>query len=117
MEKAITSLPGWKGNITHKEAEELLISKESGTYLIRNGDPITVSVKEELSDANKVALDCYILTIVEENQKIEDVMIVKIQDKWILYHDEPNLIDNSYERFDSVKDILKHLKNKAKYPL
>jgi len=117
MQEAITSLPGWKGNITHKEAEELLISKEAGTYLIRNGDPITLTVKESLSDANKVALDCYILTIVEENQKIEDIMIVKIQDKWILYHDEPNLIDSSYERFASVKDIIKHLKNKAKYPL
>jgi len=117
MQEVITSLPGWKGNITHREAEELLISREAGTYLIRNGDPITVTVIENLSDSNKIELDCYILTIVEENQKIEDIMIVKIQNKWILYHDEPNLIDNSYERFNSIKDILQLLKNKAKYPL
>ncbi len=117
MREVITTLPGWKGNISHKEAEKLLITKEPGTYLIRNGDPITATVEESLAEANKMDLDCYILTVVEEGQKIEDIMVIKVQDKWILYHDEPNLIDNSYERFDSIKDILQLLKNKAKYPL
>jgi hypothetical protein len=117
MQENIKDLPGWKGSINHEDAEKLLLSKEPGTYLLRLEDPITESIKENLKKANDNDIECYVLTIVEEFDKIEDILLIKMKDKWLLFHDDPDLKDNFYHQFNSLKDILESLKTKAKYPL
>lgn len=114
---SITSLPGWKKEIDHLEAEHLLRQEKPGTYLIRKGDWITQNMEELLAKENHTALHCYVITIKEKENAIKELMLVQMRKGWILYDDNPDLSPESYRIFSTVHELLASLKEQAKYPL
>jgi len=113
----IQAYPGWMGNIDHIRAEKYLLKQKPGTYLLREGDFITKSIENELETQGHQAARCYILTVVEEEKTIKDFMIIQLQKGWLLYNDDPDLYQDQYQIFQSLKDLLNTLEGEIKYPI
>lgn len=115
---AIEDLPGWKGSLSRKNAEEFLDGKPVGTYLLREGDEITVSIAFHFSEENLLSIHPYLLTVVEKDQKIADILLLQTNKGWTLYHDDPNLKDlDLYHYYPSAEAILHSLRSVAILPL
>ncbi|PIS02886.1 MAG: hypothetical protein COT85_02315 [Chlamydiae bacterium CG10_big_fil_rev_8_21_14_0_10_42_34] len=114
----IDDLPGWMGSLSRIDAEEILDGKPLGTYLLREGDEITVSIAFHFSEENLLAIHPYLLTVVEADEKISDVLLLQTNKGWTLYQDDPNLQDGMlYEYFSSPQGLLQKISGTAKYPL
>ncbi len=114
----IEDLLGWKGSIGRKDAEHFLTGKPPGTYLLREGDEITVSFSFHFSQENILSIHPYILTVVENEEKIADILLLQTNKGWILYHDDPNLKDSAiYHYYPSAEAILHSLRSVASQPL
>lgn len=87
----IDKAPGWRGFCTRKEAEERLREEPPGTYILREGDPLTRWMVEQYPD-----LHGYLLTIVESDKKIADYLILKTERGWAFHRDEPDLSQYRY---------------------
>lgn len=113
----IESYPGWMGSIDHIKAEKYLLKEKPGTYLLREGDFITKSIEKELIAQGHQAVRCYILTVVEKEKTVKDFMVVRLKKGWLLYNDEPDLYQDGYPVFSSLKDLLLTLEHEVKYPI
>ena len=105
----------WMGTISRKDAEILLQGKSPGTYLFRQGDATTEAIGERLSQEKYRSLLCYVLTLVEQDNKFTDFLILIKEDRWVIYHDMPEfqLEEKGYQ---DIEELLSHLREKAKYP-
>jgi hypothetical protein len=89
-----------------------------GTYVLREGDEITVSTAFHFSEQNLLAVHAYILTVVEKEGKVSDLLFLHTDKGWTLYHDDPNLKDVAlYDYYPSPQKLLDTLKAIAVYPL
>lgn len=114
----IQHLPGWVGAIDRIEAEKLLETKEIGTYLLRAGDEITEQSAFHLDKESHLSLHPYILTVVQDQSKISDLLLLQTDKGWTVYHDDPNLNDPEiYQFFPTVKVLIDQMKEIAKNPL
>lgn len=111
----IDDLPGWAGHINRIEAERKLANKAVGTYLLREGDPVTVSLAFQLSLSNRTSAHPYILTVVEKEKKISDCLILHTDKGWLHYSDEPHL--DRYKCFPTPHALLNELSPFARHPL
>jgi hypothetical protein len=113
----IEDLPGWKGSLSRIEAERKLSGKPVGTYLLREGDEITLSMSFHFAEENLLSVHPYLLTVVEQNGKIVDILLLQTNKGWILYHDDPNLKDPLlYHYQSSVQGLLRTI-SFAHHPL
>lgn len=118
QKERIEDLPGWMGSINRIEAEKRLENQPIGTYLLREGDEITVSIAFHFSEENLLSIHPYVLTVVEKNQKIADILLLQTNKGWTLYHDDPNLKDLViYQYFPSPQSVLHYLSQIARHPL
>lgn len=108
----IEDYKGWKGSLNRLQAEKILYEKPIGTYLLRKGDDVTSAMQAELSKENHIPIKCYVLTMVEAEDKIRDILIIKEKDKWTLYHDDPDLIHTPFPTFESLDRLIDELKGK-----
>lgn len=114
----IEDLPGWKGSLSRLEAEEKLLGKPVGTYLLREGDEITISISFHFAEENRLSIHPYLLSVVEQNNKIVDILLLQTNKGWILYHDDPNLKDPTlYHYHPSPQGLLHTLNQVASHPL
>ncbi len=114
----IEDLPGWMGSVSRMDAERRLSGKAVGTYLLREGDEITVSIAFHFSEENLLAIHPYLLTVVETEEKIADILFLQTNKGWTLYRDDPNLKDGAlYHYHTSARALLQSLGNLARYPL
>jgi hypothetical protein len=113
-EDSLKNLPGWVGTLGRIEAEKKLEGKPIGTYLVREGDSLTEASVFHLAKENHLVVYPFILTVVEMQEKISDILLLKTEKGWILYQDEPNL--GSYSHFRSASELLLTI-DVAKYPL
>ncbi len=110
-------LPGWCGFITRVEAEKRLMKSPVGTYLLREGDGITMCFTFHLEEENHAPLHSYVMTLVEEEEKISDLLILQTNRGWSLYRDNPDLQDPvDYSYYSSPRALIESLK-KAKQPI
>ena len=112
----IEDLPGWAGPISRIEAERLLENSPVGTFLLRNGDEITICITVALEEENHIVLQSYILTVVENLLKISDYLIVHTNKGWTFYHDNPDLTHGKYAFHPSVLGLLSSIPHIAKAP-
>lgn len=105
----------WMGHISRQDVEVLLIGKSPGTFLFRKGDATTDAIEKRLSEEEGKPLHCYVLTLVEENDKFTDFLILEKEGCWMIYHDIPEL-QLEEKGYPTIPDLLDHLKEKAKYP-
>jgi hypothetical protein len=114
----IDDLAGWMGSLSRIDAEQILSNRPIGTYLIREGDEITVSIAFHFSEENLLSIHPYVLTVVEGDDKISDILLLQTNKGWTKYCDDPNLKDGAlYEYFSSPQGLLHVLSHIAKYPL
>jgi len=99
----IEHFPGWRGACDRLEAEQILHGKPVGTYLLREGDPLL----QWLVDQSGFRVEGYLLTIVEEEQKISDYLILRNDRGWAFKKDEPDF--DCYHYVPTLSDLLKRL--------
>ncbi len=115
--EGIEDLPGWMGSLSRIDAEKILDGKAVGTYLLREGDEITVSITFHFSEENQLSIRPYLLTVVEDEKKISDILLLETDKGWITYHDDPNLHDPYFYHFHpSPKGLIGSLPI-ARFPL
>lgn len=118
QKEQIEDLPGWMGSLSRIEAEQILENKPVGTYLLREGDEITVSIAFHFSEENLLSIHPYLITVVEKDLKIADILLLKTEKGWIQYHDDPNLKDSLlYQYYPSPQAILHALHQIARNPI
>lgn len=116
-EDQIEGFPGWMGSLTRLEAEKRLEGKKIGTYLLREGDEITLSCMFHLQEENLTHIRSFLMTVVQEEAKISDILLLKTDQGWSFYHDDPNLHDlKIYRYFPSFEALLDQLRSIAAYP-
>ncbi|MBS0626420.1 MAG: hypothetical protein JSS32_10250 [Verrucomicrobia bacterium] len=111
----IEDLPGWNGHISRIEAEKKLSESPVGTYVLREGDELTMSITFHLEEENHIPLHTYILTVVEKEEKISDYLILHTNKGWTLYHDEPDL--QQYQFHSTAHSLMGAMRHTAKTPL
>jgi hypothetical protein len=118
---AITSkvqeTPGWKGEIDRMEAEKKLQHQLPGTYLFRSADAITRVLAKELAHANHMAVQPFLVTIRDTEEKIDEALLLQTNRGWTVYRDNPDLTDSEYLYFTSLQEALKQLEKRAQQPL
>ncbi len=112
----IEDLPGWRGPLTRLEAEELLEGSPVGTYLLREADFLTGKASEELSKSNALAVRACVVTFVDEEEKISDILLLETDKGWTLYKDDPNLRDRVYQLHSSPQALIHTLSRHASHP-
>jgi hypothetical protein len=118
MKDRINDLPGWLGSISRLDAEQMLDGKPEGTYLLREGDELTIAIAFHFEEENHLHIHPYLVTVIEGEGKISDILFLQTSKGWILYFDNPNLNDRVlYEYFPSAQALLQHIKQTAKRPL
>lgn len=114
----VEGVPGWMGSLSRIDAEKILASRPIGTYLLRHGDEITVSIAFHFSEENLFPIYPYLLTVVEKEEKISDILLLQTGKGWTLYHDDPNLKDADLYRYhSSLQALLQSIYKIARYPL
>lgn len=113
----IEDLPGWMGSINRVEAEHRLEGKPVGTYLLREGDEITKAMAFHFSEENVVSVHPYVITLVEQEGKISEYLLLKTDKGWTLYHDDPDLKDTTYHFAPSPRTVLHELHHLARHPI
>ena len=111
----IDDLPGWKGPISRLQAESRLRGKSLGSYLLRDGDPVTRSTAVQLSLSNRQSIRAYALTMVEREKKISEYLLLHTDKGWMVYNDEPRLL--SYRFYHSPQELLQALNAIARHPI
>lgn len=102
-----SDLLGWMGTMNRFDAEKTLSKSIVGTYLIREADEIAKASAYHFGEENFTDVHPYIITVVGEEGKISDELILRTDRGWIYYNDDPLLRD--YEFFSSPKDLLSSL--------
>jgi len=103
----IESLKEWVGSLNRTEAEYLLWDKPVGAYVIRELDPIAESIALALKEGNRISfLRSCLLTIVEKNNKISDILLIRTERGWIFYQDNVDLSSSGYSYYPSIQSIL-----------
>ncbi|NDD58481.1 MAG: hypothetical protein EBZ47_04405 [Chlamydiae bacterium] len=96
--------------IPREQAENVLSTKESGTFFFRK-DEYAKILEVELSKAHKRMLPCITLTYIDSEARICDKTLVYVTEGWMVYDDDPRLLEPIYpdiETFlDNMKGILK----------
>jgi hypothetical protein len=113
----IEDFPGWAGSLDRLDAERRLMSRPIGTYMLRHGDELTLSMTFHFSEENHISVRPYLLTVIEREKKISDILILETEKGWILYEDDPDLKDPFYHYHESLRALFKELVDRAKYPL
>jgi hypothetical protein len=102
----------WIPLVTRLEAESLLQNRPIGTYLLREGDLETQEIEQNLIRSNPQPFHCYVATVVEEEGKISDWLLIQQREGWAIYDDDPDL--NSYTYQKDLSHLLKSFG--AKWP-
>lgn len=100
MKEDIEDLPGWMGAMSRIEAEHILTGNHVGTYLLREGDELTISISFHFAEENMLQIHPFLVTVVEDEDKISDILLLRTNRGWTLYHDDPNLNDTDLYQYD-----------------
>lgn len=117
-EEKIENLPGWTPAKNRREAEKMLFHQPVGTYLLREGDPMTLSISFHFSEELYAPVHPYLLTVVEESEKISDYLLLETSEGWIHYTGWPDLKDPShYKHYPTPRALLNSIQEIASHPL
>ena len=98
----ITTHSGWWGALNRSEAEKLLMKEDAGTFLLREGDEETKRLEWTLQKKNRFPVRCYVLTVVEDQRKIADKVLVQRASGWAFYNDNLSLSNCTFKDLNSV---------------
>ncbi len=113
----IEHLPGWADNVNRYQAERLLWDSLPGSFLIREADPLTKQTAFHLSESNGFSIQPYLITFVEKESKISDLIILQTAYGWTLYQDDPDLSNSAYRYASTVDEFFQTLHHRLKHPI
>lgn len=114
----IEDLPAWMGALDREHAERRLEGQAKGTYLLREGDHLTQAIGFHFAEENHLSVDLFVLTVVEEEEKISDILVIKTGKGWTLYQDDPNLNDSILYKYENTpQSLLRQIDRLAKNPI
>jgi hypothetical protein len=117
-EDRVDEMPGWvAGNLPRIVAEKMLLGKPVGTYLIANGDEVIQEVATHLAQANGVFVRAYVLTVIEKEDKISDILLIHTKWGWTVFSDDPILDSQVYHYHPTLKALLHSIHYRVKNPL
>lgn len=111
----IEALPGWAGHLTIQEAENKLKNAPIGTYLVRSGDDVALMI-DRMKMEYCFDIQPYSLIFAAEEEKISEVLILRLPWGWIQYQDEPDLRSSLYTVYKSAQELVDGLKTVARIP-
>lgn len=117
VEESVESMKGWSGKSNRIEAEEKLSGRPIGTYLLRKGDELLDSVAHAFAEANQIMVQLYVLTFVEEEDKICDRLLILTPWGWTIARDESDLTSPLYQYYPSLASLLSSISDQVKTPL
>ena len=117
-ETAFGHLPGWKGALDRIEAESRLQEASVGSYVLREAGDDTALMIEELGKSNHMRVRGLICTVVEEEDKISDLLFIQTDFGWTIMQDSQDLSDrNIYLYQKSLEELIKSLSSRLLYPI
>lgn len=99
--------------LDREECEKLLLQKSEGTFLFRQ-DFFTAILEKLLTQAHQKQIKCITLTYVDAWKKVSDLTLVKKNDGWMIYNDDPCLRSAIYP---TVRALLDRYKGVLKNPV
>ena len=106
----IEMFPGWCGSCGRADAEQFLKDRPIGTYMLRKCE----KPAQWMIDQCALSAKGYILTVVEEDQKISDSLILHTERGWALLSDEPDL--TKYEYCPTLHELMEKIREIAVMP-
>lgn len=94
-------------------AESFLKKHTTGAYFFRK-DRYAALLEHELAEAHRKAIKCVTLTFLDPQQIVRDRTIVRYNERWLFYNDDPTL---SGESFASIGDLLASMGTILRQPL
>ena len=88
---SIRMRPEWRSIFSRAEAEEILEGFPVGTYLLREGDEETREFEENLMMTNGQPFRLFVVTFVDDYEKISDRLLIQRREGWAMYDDNPDL--------------------------
>jgi len=114
----VEEMPGWvPGKLPRIIAEKMLMGKSAGTYLIATGDEMIQDVTKRLAEVNGVFVRAYVLTVIEKEHKISDILLIHTKWGWTIFSDDPILDCPVYHYHSTLKSLLHSIHHRAKNPL
>lgn len=114
----IEDLPAWAGTLTREEAEKRLETKVQGTYLIRSADDLTQAMTFHFSEENHLPVKPFLITVVEDELKISDILVLHTPKGWTFYQDDPNLNDLLLYHYEkNPQDLICDVSDTIREPL
>lgn len=95
------------------EAEKLLFKHPYGSFFFRK-DKYAQWLEEMLVTKHQGQIKCFTLTLIEPEKKVSDITIVFIQDRCLVYNDNPSLEGKLYA---DLHELLQALQERCKYPI
>jgi hypothetical protein len=117
VHESIESMQGWSGRLSRIEAEKKLHGSPIGTYLLRHGDDFTEPVANAFSQANKMSVNIYVVTFVEEKSKISERLLIQTEWGWTIARDESDLSSPLYEYHPTISALLSSMSDQCKTPI
>ena len=111
----IEDLPGWTASLNRFEAEKKLKGKEIGTYLLREGDPLSFSLSFHHSLSNLISATPFVLTLVETEGRLSEFLLLRTEKGWLVYNDEPDL--SRYPLYPTPREAIHSLSGLARRAL
>ncbi len=87
-------------------AEHLLKGKEVGTYIFRKDDFANI-LQDQLHRAHKKLIKCVTLSFIDHDQKLCDQTLVKTEEGWLVYNDDPTLEEPIFPSIDAYVDNMR----------
>lgn len=117
-EREVQQLPGWKGKIGRVEAEELLKDAPVGSYLIRTDLEETEAMIEALAQSNNTPVWCCIVTVVETEDRIADMLLLCTSYGWTVRQDSQDLRDLVIYQYElSASHLIEMLSSRLVNPV
>lgn len=118
FQKQIEEHSAWKGDLDREKAEKALEGQREGTYLFRKADRLVKDSCYHFIQENHLEMIPYLLTLVESEEKVVDILLLATEKGWVIYHDDPDLFSEKIYHFrKSLSELLSlDLKNSASFP-
>lgn len=110
-DKQITQIKEYKGGISRIKAEEILSQQKIGSYLLRDLDETAQNQIELLEKENQISIDGVVLTYLQEDGKIGEILLIKEKGYWEIYSDEVDLKKAKGYGNKDLKDLIQTLQS------
>jgi hypothetical protein len=95
------------------QAETMLKEHATGAYFFRK-DRYASVLEQELTLSHRKLVKCLTLTFVDPEKVVRDRTIVKCNDRWMFYDDDPTL---SMQSYDTIGELLASMGTILRQPL